>query len=136
MFVFTGATVIQITYHCNLNPTFSLSPLVAQQEKGLGGREMLDLGGVHGLVGGVDVGGGFLDAVQGDLGFGEESLQLGGERDGAAHADRLIAMNGGTKDENPDDNGVSIYSAERLAEIEELGFDPAFDRAALHKLRQ
>lgn len=53
----------------------------------------------------------------------------------AAHADRLIAMNGGSKDEDPADNGVNIYTPEKMREIEELGFDPAFDRAALHKLK-
>lgn len=53
----------------------------------------------------------------------------------AAHADHLIAMSGGSKDEAPADTGVSVYTAEKMREIEELGFDPAFDRAALHKLK-
>ncbi|RCW78541.1 hypothetical protein [Paracoccus lutimaris] len=51
-----------------------------------------------------------------------------------AHTDRLIrmmpqAVSSDTADE------AAVYTPERLREIEELGFDPAFDRAALQALK-
>ena len=46
---------------------------------------------------------------------------------------KLIAMNGGS--ESSEQEPKNEYTPERLKEIEELGFDPAFDRAALHKLK-
>lgn len=56
-----------------------------------------------------------------------------------AHTERLIAMNGGSRDSDTDHAGTptasNIYSAEQLAQIEEQGFDPAFDRQALRQLK-
>jgi hypothetical protein len=45
----------------------------------------------------------------------------------------LIAMHGGT----PSDNGKApdLYTDERLRQIEEQGFDPAFDRAGMSALK-
>lgn len=54
-----------------------------------------------------------------------------------AHTDRLVKLTAGLSaegDDRPKDN-PNIYSAERLREIEELGFDPAFDRQALRALQ-
>jgi|GEM_PF-581767 len=58
----------------------------------------------------------------------------------AAHVDRLVAVNGGKRDDDQDDQGdqagpVSIYTPERMAEIEELGRDPAFQRDKLRTLK-
>lgn len=47
---------------------------------------------------------------------------------------RHIAMNGGSKDDAPASPSTS-YTPERLQEIEELGHDPAFDRAGLQALK-
>ncbi|HHW34342.1 MAG TPA: hypothetical protein GXX24_09430 [Paracoccus solventivorans] len=55
------------------------------------------------------------------------------------HTERLITMNGGSRDSDTDHAGTptasNIYSAEQLAQIEEQGFDPTFDRAGLRALR-
>jgi len=50
-----------------------------------------------------------------------------------AHVEALIAKNGGKGDEA--EIGATTYTTERMAEIEELGFDPAFDRAGLRALQ-
>ncbi len=47
--------------------------------------------------------------------------------------DRLKVTHGLTDDQ--DDRPSNIYTEERLQEIEELGHDPAFDRAAAQKLK-
>ncbi|SIS57065.1 phage tail assembly chaperone [Phaeovulum vinaykumarii] len=50
----------------------------------------------------------------------------------------LIAMNGGDSGAGPSGPAgpsPADYTPERLREIEELGFDPAFDREALHRLK-
>lgn len=44
----------------------------------------------------------------------------------------LIALNGG---ETPADTPPDTYTPARLREIEELGFDPAFDREGLRRLK-
>ncbi|TYB85522.1 hypothetical protein [Oceaniovalibus sp. ACAM 378] len=50
-----------------------------------------------------------------------------------AHIEKLKAIHGAADDDTATvaDN---IYTSERLKQIEEQGFDPAFDRAALHAL--
>lgn len=50
-----------------------------------------------------------------------------------AHTERLIAMNGGVPSDSATASGV--YTAERLREIEEQGFDPTFDREGLRALK-
>ncbi|SOC23184.1 phage tail assembly chaperone [Rhodobacter maris] len=47
----------------------------------------------------------------------------------------LIAMNGGESSAGPSGPTPTDYTPERLREIEELGFDPAFDREGLHRLK-
>ena len=51
-----------------------------------------------------------------------------------AHTDRLLKTTPGAI---PSDDAVpgDVYTSERLREIEELGHDPAFDRAALQALK-
>lgn len=50
--------------------------------------------------------------------------------------DQLRAIHGGSDQDDSTDQGTSnVYTAERLREIEALGHDPAFDRAAAHKLK-
>lgn len=56
-----------------------------------------------------------------------------------AHVDRLVKMTPGASSDDktkaatgPDSN---IYTPERLREIEELGYDPDFDREALRKMK-
>lgn len=50
--------------------------------------------------------------------------------------DRLRAIHGGGDQDDDTDQGTSnVYTAERLREIDALGHDPAFDRAAAHKLK-
>ena len=51
-----------------------------------------------------------------------------------AHVERLVAVNGGKTDDEPA-SGSTAYTPERLAEIEELGQDPAFDRMGLQALK-
>lgn len=46
--------------------------------------------------------------------------------------DRLRAIHGGSQDDTDQDHG---YTAERLREIDDLGHDPAFDRAAAQRLK-
>lgn len=51
-----------------------------------------------------------------------------------AHIDRLVMMAPGaseTETDQPDN-----YTPERLRQIEEQGFDPAFDRHSLHALKE
>lgn len=56
-----------------------------------------------------------------------------------AHVDRIVTQNGGSRDSDTDHAGTAtasnIYTSEQLAQIEEQGFDPAFDRAGLRALR-
>lgn len=55
-----------------------------------------------------------------------------------AHVKKLVAMAGGEGDDTTGKatpKAGNIYSAERLAEIEELGHDPAFDRQGLRALQ-
>lgn len=56
----------------------------------------------------------------------------------AAHVDRLVAVNGGKRDDDQDDEPegpVNVYSAEKMREIEELGHDPAFQLDKLRALK-
>ena len=55
----------------------------------------------------------------------------------AAHVGRLVAVNGGKRDDEADDPAgpVNVYSADRMTEIEELGHDPAFQRDKLRALK-
>lgn len=56
----------------------------------------------------------------------------------AARVDHLIAVNGGKRDDDQDDDQagpVNVYTPERMAEIEELGHDPAFQRDKLRALK-
>ena len=55
----------------------------------------------------------------------------------AAHVGRLVAVNGGKRDDEADDpeGPVNVYSADRMTEIEELGHDPAFQRDKLRALK-
>ena len=54
----------------------------------------------------------------------------------AAHVDRLVMMTPNLSREGEDQpSNPNIYTAERLREIEELGYDPAFDRAGLARLK-
>lgn len=56
-----------------------------------------------------------------------------------AHVDRIVTQNGGSRDSDTDHAGTAtasnIYTSEQLAQIEEQGFDPAFDRQALRQLK-
>lgn len=50
--------------------------------------------------------------------------------------DQLRAIHGGGDQDDSTNQGTgNIYTDERLREIEALGHDPAFDRAAAHKLK-
>lgn len=50
--------------------------------------------------------------------------------------DQLRAIHGGgDQDDDTDQTDSNVYTAARLKEIEELGHDPAYDRAAAHKLK-
>lgn len=53
----------------------------------------------------------------------------------AAHIDRLVKMTPGMSGNDSDQPTGSAYTAERLAEIEELGHDPAFDRGGFDRLK-
>lgn len=55
----------------------------------------------------------------------------------AAHIDRLVKMTPGASEDSgkPNTSPSNAYTAERLREIEELGYDPAFDRAGLERLK-
>lgn len=54
----------------------------------------------------------------------------------SAHVDRLVMMTpGASRDDRGAPDHPNIYSAERLREIEELGYDPAFDREGLARLK-
>lgn len=53
-----------------------------------------------------------------------------------AHVDRLVKMKpGASADRQPKSRAAHAYTAERLREIEELGYDPAFDQEGLHALK-
>lgn len=54
-----------------------------------------------------------------------------------AHVDRLVKLTPGLSSEGDDrpTSAPTHYTPERLREIEELGYDPAFDRAGLHALK-
>lgn len=54
-----------------------------------------------------------------------------------AHVDRIVTQNGGNRDTDHPGTATSsnVYSAEQLAQIEEQGFDPTFDRQALRSLK-
>ena len=51
-----------------------------------------------------------------------------------AHVDRLVKMTPGAVPTSTD-KATGIYTPERLRQIEEQGFDPAFDREALQSLK-
>ncbi|MCF8483827.1 MAG: phage tail assembly chaperone [Rhodobacteraceae bacterium] len=51
------------------------------------------------------------------------------------HIGKLKAMNGRTEDNGDLVQGDEIYTADRLHQIAEQGFDPEFDRAGLHALK-
>lgn len=51
-----------------------------------------------------------------------------------AHVDRLVKMTPGAVPANTD-KATGIYTPERLRQIEDQGFDPAFDRQALQSLK-
>ena len=51
-----------------------------------------------------------------------------------AHVDRVVKMTPGAVPVSTD-KGTSIYTPERLRQIEDQGFDPAFDRQALQSLK-
>lgn len=55
----------------------------------------------------------------------------------AAHVDRLLKLTPGLSDDSdpPKASTSTAYTAERLREIEELGHDPSFDRAAFARLK-
>ena len=56
----------------------------------------------------------------------------------AARVDHLIAVNGGKRDDDQDDDQagpVDVYTPEKMREIEELGRDPAFQRDKLRALK-
>lgn len=51
-----------------------------------------------------------------------------------AHVDRVVKMTPGAVPTGTDKGG-DVYTPERLRQIEEQGFDPAFDRAGLRSLK-
>lgn len=54
----------------------------------------------------------------------------------AAHTNRLVMLTSGLPaSDQPEANAPTHYTPERLREIEDLGYDPAFDRAGLHALK-
>ncbi|MCT4332619.1 hypothetical protein MU516_07030 [Paracoccus sp. YLB-12] len=55
----------------------------------------------------------------------------------AAHIDRLVKLTPGASstEATPEASASNSYNAKRLREIEEQGFDPAFDRHGLRKLK-
>lgn len=57
----------------------------------------------------------------------------------AAHVDRLVKLTPGLSDAQNTDSARTTtqndYTPERLREIEDLGYDPAFDRQALRQLQ-
>ncbi|MFC3839364.1 hypothetical protein [Paracoccus rhizosphaerae] len=55
----------------------------------------------------------------------------------AAHVDRLVKMTPGLSDEvgKAGTSTSTAYTAEHLREIDELGYDPAFDRAGFERLK-
>lgn len=55
----------------------------------------------------------------------------------AAHVDRLVKLTPGLSEDRdqPSASASTAYTAERLREIEELGYDPAFDRAGFERLK-
>lgn len=53
-----------------------------------------------------------------------------------AHVDRLVTMTpGASRDDKCQPSSTNTYTAERLREIEEQGFDPAFDRQGMDRLK-
>ncbi|TGN68269.1 hypothetical protein E4L95_01925 [Paracoccus liaowanqingii] len=53
----------------------------------------------------------------------------------AAHVDRLVKMTPGMSGDQSTRSASTTYTAERLREIDDLGHDPAFDRAAFAKFK-
>lgn len=56
-----------------------------------------------------------------------------------AHVKKLVAMNGGSEGDDTTGKATgtasNIYTAQQLQQVEELGHDPAFDRAGLRALQ-
>lgn len=53
----------------------------------------------------------------------------------SAHINRLLKLTPGASSNEPTTGPSTEYTSERLKQIEEQGFDPAFDRTGLHALK-